>query len=790
MKIHNKRRRLLIVVLLVTALVAAGILLRSRRSGPVYDIRHIVLISIDTCRADYLSCYESDKSTTPNIDAIAAAGVLFENVISPCPQTLPAHSSMLTGKIPPVHGVHDNTGYKLGPDNTTLAEILKTAGYATGAAVGAFVLDRQFGLAQGFDTYHDTFEKPPSGETVVQRLAGDTTVIAIDWLEKHRDQRFFYFLHYYDPHMLYRPPEPFATQFADDPYAGEIAYTDDSIGKVVQKLKDLAIYDKTLLIVTADHGEMLGEHGELGHGYFIYQGSVHVPMIFKLPGGKASHRVPGIAGIVDIVPTVCSLLRIEAPADIQGIDLSADLSGDGHTRKDRYLFCESLWPTKYEANPLLGIVDGRFKYIQTTRPELYDLSADTAEAGNLVAKDPNRARTMQEKLAHILEASAHNTSGGTAALDAESLKRLQSLGYIGGAVDKSLRLDQSKKDPKDLLQFHELGEQIPLAFEAKNYARVAALARQQIELEPDLPNGYGVLAEAAANMREHTLAIASFTKVIEMQSEQAAAWHGRGVCRWRSDDLKGALADFDRAIELNPDFADAYADRGAFHRHAGRIDQAFRDLSKAVALNPQHAQAWYNRALTQWNRGVPAVVVEDLTKAIELVPQYADALFARGMMHNDLGKGELALQDLQLATELSPQRADFHGALGQVLMQQSQPATALEHYRETLTLKPDWHEVANELAWRLATLEDDDLRNGAEAVELAEKVCEATGYQQAASLDTLAAAYAEAGDFDRAIETAKRAIAQVESAGNETVAAAMREHLRSYQAGQPCREPL
>ena len=213
--------------------------------------RNVVLISIDTCRADHLSCYGYKQKTTPNIDALAAEGILFETVVSPCPMTLPSHASMLTGTIPVYHGVHDNLGYRLAESNITLAETLKDAGFTTGAAISAFVVDSQFGIDQGFEVFDDRFKTPIEGSKIEQRRGDETTGLCLDWLEENKDQRFFYFLHYYDPHSAYEPPEPFASTFAQNPYAGEIAFADHCIGQVITKLKKLDLYDSTLIIITS-----------------------------------------------------------------------------------------------------------------------------------------------------------------------------------------------------------------------------------------------------------------------------------------------------------------------------------------------------------------------------------------------------------------------------------------------------------------------------------------------------------------------------------------------------------
>ena len=241
-------------------------------SPPTENIRNVLLISIDTCRADHLSCYGYPRQTTPNIDALAAQGALFENTIAPVPITLPAHSSMLTGTIPPYHGVHDNGEYQLDQSNVTLAEILKQSGFTTGGIISAFVLDSAFGIDQGFDTYNDRFEKERrTVGDISERIGAEASRFAITWLQQHKDEKFFLFLHYFDPHADYLPPEPFASKFARNPYAGEIAYTDHCIGLVLNKLKELQLYDSTLIIITGDHGEMRHEHGESTHSYFIYQ---------------------------------------------------------------------------------------------------------------------------------------------------------------------------------------------------------------------------------------------------------------------------------------------------------------------------------------------------------------------------------------------------------------------------------------------------------------------------------------------------------------------------------------
>lgn len=274
------------ILAVLVVVVGCSIWVLFFRDAPGTKIRNVVLISIDTCRADHLSCYGYERKTTPHIDAVAGEGVLFTRAHSTNPITLPAHSSMLTGTNPSYHGVHGNRNYRLSDANVSLAEIMRDHGYQTAAFVSAFVLDARFGLDQGFETYDDHVSADPGRLFISERSGGDTSRQAIKWLDNRGREPFFLFLHYFDPHAKHDPPEPFTSRFLDAPYAGEIAYTDHCIGQIIEKLKSLGIYDSTLLVSTSDHGESIGEHEEDTHGYFIYQ------VRFAYPSSSRRRIVP------------------------------------------------------------------------------------------------------------------------------------------------------------------------------------------------------------------------------------------------------------------------------------------------------------------------------------------------------------------------------------------------------------------------------------------------------------------------------------------------------------------
>ena len=502
------------VVIILSALCVTGVLTWfaiERIRTP--KIRNIVLISIDTCRADHLSCYGYPEQTTPNIDAFAQGATRFEKAITPVPITLAAHSSMLTGTIPPAHGVHNNIGYKLAPSNITLAELLKENDFHTSAIVSSFVLDQKWGLAQGFDTYQDSFKKELHSRFGIERKGDETTQAALDWLDSRRKEKSFLFLHYYDPHISYSPPEPFASKFAGNPYAGEIAFTDHCIGQVIQKLKDLRLYDSTLLIITGDHGEMLGEHGEATHTYFIYESAIRVPLIVKLPGQKEGAVITQPVGLVDIVPTICSLLKIDAPSQIDGMDLSPLLAGEIPESYERYIYSESMGPVRIGVSPLMAISTDRWKYIQAPRPELYNLDADPGEEHNLVEQEHQRARILEDKLQEILEQSMREDTDNRIKLDDESLRRLESLGYIAGKAEGEIVFDGNKDDPKDFVhvftQFHEV---LRLRDEGK-YKQAEEILLKLVAERPDVQELHIKLGDLAFLQNHYNQAIIRYRQI-------------------------------------------------------------------------------------------------------------------------------------------------------------------------------------------------------------------------------------------------------------------------------------
>ena len=651
---RSTNRWLLPVSILVVLIAVAAALLIRPNSNSKHNISHVVLISIDTCRADHLGCYGYPYPTTPNLDALAAESVLFENAYSPVPLTLPAHTSMLTGTIPPRHGVHDNNDYRMGDFNVTLAEILRKEGFATAAVVGAVVLDSPLGLDQGFDTYIDGFSGNNSATGRPERLAEDVSRHGMRWLEAHRNDRAFLFLHYFDPHATYDPPEPYKTQFKKWPYDGEIAYTDHCIGLVIQKLKDQGVYDSTLLIVTSDHGEMLGEHGEKTHGYFIYQSALRVPLILKLPGQHGAMRLKDTVGLIDIVPTVCELLDVALPKGLDGMSLEPRLEGRKMSSGERQLYCESLYATKFNANGLYGLVTDKWKYIHTTRPELYDLDADPAESVNLVSRQPE-SKKMERDLLEILDSRRRDAGAGTRQYDEELVRNLQSLGYVtSGSVDESFNVHPAKDDPKDLIDFVQLADEAYDLIDAKQYERARQICAELILERPGFYPGHlhlGMIEMAQHNYNE-------------------------------------AVTHFMHAHSLNPNSKDVLLKLGRTYLALEQWDPAVECYKKLLKKWPRHPSAHNNLGNVLCSQGKTEEAIHHLREAIRLNPDdpliynnLGNALAEHGMLED-------AIKQMRASLRLRNDNPAIHRNLAILLQRQRKSEEANRSLQEALLREP------------------------------------------------------------------------------------------------------
>lgn len=477
-------------------------------------IQNVILISMDTTRWDVLSCYNAPEAQTPNIHAFARDNIVFDNCYSPVAVTLPAHATILTGLTPPQLGVLDNNSYFLAEHHVTLAEILRENGFQTAAFVSSFILNAMFGLDQGFDIYDDDVEK---GLGIDERRGDQTTTQAIAWLERNRTKKNFLFIHYYDPHAPYEPPEPFASRFKElyreypdyiQDYVGEIAFTDHCIEQFLSRLRALGLYHDSLICITADHGESHGEHKESTHGYFIYTSTTKVPLLFKVPGESGPIHVQDAVGLVDILPTICAAVGVETATNFAGRDLTKYFKGIDNLYPDRAIFSYSIHPRAYRGNPLLGLISHHHKYVHTTRPELYDLSVDVYEQVDVIERERDLARLMHGRLRDVLDQFPTEIAMGRLDLDVRTVQRLERLGYAHTTENAGLfELDSAASDPKELIEYHELNAIALSYINPEHFAEAQAAAKAMIEMRPDLFNGYVMMGKILISMGRRADAI-------------------------------------------------------------------------------------------------------------------------------------------------------------------------------------------------------------------------------------------------------------------------------------------
>ncbi len=831
--------RCLISVGLTLIAIGAVWFLLKLYSGPK-EIRHIVLISIDTCRADYLSCYGYHRKTTPNIDTVAKNGVLFTNVVTSVPITLPAHSSMLTGTIPPYHGAHDNNNYKLANSNLTLAEILRANGFVTGAFISAFVLDAQFGLDQGFDTYQDDIEVQNKKKqfSYNQRKAEETNRYANLWLEKYHRDKFFLFLHYFDPHNPYEPPEPFATDFADNLYAGEIAYTDYCIGQVIKKLKELSLYDSTLLIITADHGEMLGEHGEATHCYFIYESAIKVPLIMKIPDGPRNKIINDeVVGLIDIVPTVCSFLGITIPSSIQGKDLSGCFASQPVNTGKRYVYCESLYPTKYGCSPLLGVVGRRWKYIQTPKPELYDLTIDRKENNNLANIQPNLARLMQDHLRQTLkENKRSNLADSKLAMNAESIRRLQSLGYVTAErVKETFEFDQNSPDPKDLIHVHRAFFYLLTLMDEKKYQQAKSECEKLLKDQPDMIPLHALFCHIAFDQNDVNALKYHASQILahrdQSDSNDSEIWRLKpnyhiahnylGVALVTEGKIKEAITHYTKALEYNPLMAEAHYNIAEALLKQDKLNEASIHYNEAIRLSSDKKVIFNSHESLTWillKQEKFDQVIEHYSQMLKIEPNNTSILNDMGTVLSRQGKVEEAVKQWSLSLQLNPEQAQVHEWIGTLQASRKNPDEAVRHWTESLRinptqptlhynvgtihyfqgnlekagyhwkraleLKPDWPDVLNNMAWLLTDKENTQFSDPNEAIRLAHRACELTDFNRPDFLDTLSAAYAAADRFSEAVEIAQKALDLAQATNQQQLAGRIQNRLEIYKDTQ------
>ncbi len=658
-----------------------GVHVGDSRPAPPGGAPDLVLVTIDTLRADHVGAHGAAPSVTPTLDRLAARGLLFERAYATAPLTLPSHTSILTGLYPPQHGVRHNGVFVLHDEVETLAEHLQRAGWHTGAVLGAYVLASQFGLRQGFDHYDDRFgERRSAGSGFQERVAAEVTDQALAWV-RDLEGPFFLWVHYYDPHADYRPPEPYASMQAGRPYDGEIAYVDAELGRLLEGLDALGGADRRVVAVTADHGEGLGEHGESTHGYFLYDSVLHVPLLLAgrgLPKGVRSQTVVSNAALA---PTLVALAGL-APLEHATLpSLLAEASDPAPLPYSETLATE----LDFGWAPLYAIHDGAHAYIHAPKPELYDLEADPGQQRNLLAGEPGEAvaRVAVSLRSEIEERVASGRPVERVAIDAETAARMQALGYL--VSEQPVR--RTGMNPKDGQRWIELSSQTLDAYFDQRFEEAERKANQLLEAFPESGRMHGIVARIDIATGRPAEALPHAEALVRLQPDSADNHALLGLVNLRLGRMEAAVAAFEAGLERDPHHYGAHLGAMWKAKLDGDVEEAAQHAKRAIELSggdllvmERVGETWeglgeYDRALATYRHALAAQPDSERLH-MRLAVQYAR-----------LADKEAFLRHLQLAGSAA-QRPDMLNRLGIVLAARGAHREAEAIFRDLLRRHP------------------------------------------------------------------------------------------------------
>lgn len=645
--------------------------------------QNILLITIDTLRPDRVSCYGYSHVDTPNIDKLATEGVLFLRTFAHNPLTLPSHANILLGTTPLQHGVHDNGLFRVPEGLLNLAIYLKNMGYRTGAFVGSFPLDARFGLNSGFDIYDQNYPAGADLEFIYSERKAEAVISsAINWLKgednnKDRNQPWFLWIHCFDPHQPYMPPEPFASQFKNDLYSGEVAYVDSVLGQLFDYLEKTNQWSSTIKIFTGDHGQSLGEHGESTHGYFAYNSTLWVPLVISSPGFRA-RRVEDNVCHIDIFPTICELLGNSPPDHLQGQSLVPAMKG--RRLRPRKIYFESLY-AYYRRGwaPLRGFIEDRKKFIDSPVPELYDLKDDFDETKNLATPSLSREKEQLSSLIRSLSTAARESRYYP---NAQVRDKMTSLGYVGGYQPLAKKTFGPEDDLKTLLVFNNQFEQAQELFFQGKAEESEKLLKDLIDKRPEFDNPYLFLVSIYGKQN----------RLLEAESLLKAGF------------------------EANPGNYQLAVDYAMVLASLGKYDLAAGVLNKASELIDWDPELWNNLGVAHWNMGKLEKAIEMYERSLSLFPQNAVALANLGTAetYQALGTRDIrwlsrAEEHFKKAIEYDTRSADAYNGLGAVYRLYGNLEEAINCWQTAVSLRPDHPDALFNLG--SALLDEGDKKN-------------------------------------------------------------------------------
>ncbi len=636
---------------------------------------NLLIVTIDTLRADHLSCYGSRVVLTPNIDSIAAGGLRFRRALSPVPLTLPSHASLFTGMDPLSHAVRNNGTFVLDSSIVTLAEVLLEQGYRTGAFVGAIPVDSRFGLGQGFQVYDDDY---PGGNrrtslALAERPAPEVIDRATAWLANQTDGgRWFGWIHLYDPHAPYAPPVPFAQDYASDLYAGEIAFVDQVLGGLFDFLRERGLLDDTWIILTSDHGEGCGDqHLERGHGIFTYHSTLWVPLLFRYPAMfAASTVIEQRVRLIDIMPTVLDYLGLPIPERVQGESLRPLIEG-APGWKPGPLYFESLAPTlNFNWASPRGLYVGKYKYIELPLPELYDIEADFDETENLVERQPDVVAEMRRAFEAKLQSSS--SVAQPEAVDRHIVEKLRALGYAvsqpTGSVSTA-RVFGEEDDPKRLIDFMNQLDDARTAYHEGQLEKSIELYRKLIERRADFILAYESLAHIYGELGRHKAAVEVLEAAYRNNLESETVLVELGTHLREAGRLDRAQAVLESALEQFPGNVDARIALGMTYDDLGRTEDAKRVFENLLREEPSSVVVLNNLGAIYLDRKQYDLALAQFRAALQSDPRDPEALNGMGVAYASSGRAAEAVRAWESAVGSDPKRYDTLLNLSFMLLQ-------------------------------------------------------------------------------------------------------------------------